>query len=128
MSPSFIDSVVIYDLSSHNHCRRLKHHRPIQFDSIYCIYVVGLFYIWCIQNAVYIAATVFVLHLGKMTAIISSVLTTLVTNDINTVNKVKSDTNGGHSQLQGDLKFKVRICLGALHCPKKSKRLIFYVV
>ncbi len=24
---------------------------PIRFDSIYCIYVVGLFYIWSIQNA-----------------------------------------------------------------------------
>ena len=23
----------------------------IRFDSIYCIYVVGLFYIWSIQNA-----------------------------------------------------------------------------
>ncbi len=42
----------------------------------------------------YIAATVFGLHLGKMTAIMSSVLTTLVTSDINTVNRVKSDTDG----------------------------------
>ncbi len=31
-----------------------------------------------------------------MTATMSSVLTTLVTNDINTVNRVKSDTDGEH--------------------------------
>ena len=69
----------------------------IWFDSIYCIYVVGLFfYIIMIyskcwrhywnthfkmdgkakkQQKVYIAATVFALHLGQMTAIMSSVLT-----------------------------------------------------
>ncbi len=34
------------------------------------------------------------LHLRKITAIMSSVLTTLMTNDINTVNRVKSDTDG----------------------------------
>ncbi len=45
------------------------------------------------QQKVYIAATVFALHLGKMTAIMSSVLTTLVT-DISIVNRVKSDTDG----------------------------------
>ncbi len=45
---------------------------------------------------VYIAATVFALHLGKMTAIMSAVLTTLVTNNINTVNRVKSDTDGAN--------------------------------
>ena len=37
---------------------------------------------------------VFALHLGKMTAIMSSVLKTLVTNDINTVNRVISDMDG----------------------------------
>ena len=41
----------------------------------------------------YIAATVFALHLGKTTAIMSSILMTLVTNNINTVNRVKSDTD-----------------------------------
>ncbi len=46
------------------------------------------------QQKVYIAATVFPLHLGKKTAIMSSVLTALVTNDINTENSVKSDTDG----------------------------------
>ena len=40
---------------------------------------------------VYIAATVFTLHLGKMTAIMLSVMT----NDINTVNRVKSDADSG---------------------------------
>ena len=37
------------------------------------------------QNVVYIAATLCALHLGRMTGIMSSVLTTLVTNDINRV-------------------------------------------
>ncbi len=35
-----------------------------------------------------------------MTAIMSSVLTTLVTNNINTVNRVKSDTDGEIVKLQ----------------------------
>ena len=38
--------------------------------------------------------TVFALHPGKMTAIMVSVLTTLVTNNTNTVNRVKSDMDG----------------------------------
>ncbi len=55
------------------------------------------------QQKVYIAAIVFVVHLGKMTAIMSSVLTTLVTNDINTVKRVKLDTDGGYHT-------KTRLC------------------
>ncbi len=42
------------------------------------------------EGIVYIAATVSALHLGKMTEI----MTTLVTKDINTANRVKSDTDG----------------------------------
>ena len=38
---------------------------------------------------------IFVLHLGKMTAIMMLVLMTLVTNGINTVNRVKSYTDSG---------------------------------
>ena len=45
-----------------------------------------------ILNRDFIAACVFALHLGKETAIMSSVLTTLVTK--NTVNRVKSDSDG----------------------------------
>ena len=58
------------------------------------------------QQKVYTAATVFALHLGKMTAM-SSVLTTLVTNDIHTVNRVKSDTDGEYLQmfLSPEMKF-----------------------
>ncbi len=76
----------------------------IRFASIYCIYVADLFYIYDLfkmlttllkctfQNGGQSQSLLFALHLGKMTAIMLSVLTTLVTNDINTVNRVKSDT------------------------------------
>ena len=60
------------------------------------------------QQKVYIAAIVSALHLGKMTAIMSSVLTTLVTNDINTVNRAKSYTDGDISDLSPLVHFAQR--------------------
>ena len=39
-------------------------------------------------------ASVYVLHLGKITGIMSSVLTTLETNDTNRVNKDRSHMDG----------------------------------
>ena len=42
-----------------------------------------------------ICASVYVLHLWKMTWIMSSVLTTLETNDINRVNRARSHTDSG---------------------------------
>ena len=62
-------------------------------------YVVSLFYLCSIQNADDIIENggqgqVCVLRLGKMTGIMSSILTTLEANDINRVNRARSHTDG----------------------------------
>ncbi len=76
-------------------------HRSVSnLPHLYFIVFMSLLFFTYDLFIVYIAATVFALHLGKMTAIMSSVLKTLVTNDINAVNRVKSDTDGEYSNLR----------------------------